>query len=97
MNCMLVTSSQQGHLDVVRLLVRGYDADVRDFAIHSNEFAVITGQPLYAAARAGRSNQTSLLQNYLNVTGLCHSQLLPRQTLAAAAILSGVDSKDNQL
>ncbi|XP_037553156.1 leucine-rich repeat serine/threonine-protein kinase 1 [Nematolebias whitei] len=52
-NCMLVTSSQQGHLDVVRLLVRGYDADVRDFAVHSNEFAVITGQPLYAAARAG--------------------------------------------
>ncbi|XP_037835926.1 leucine-rich repeat serine/threonine-protein kinase 1 [Kryptolebias marmoratus] len=52
-NCMLATSCQQGHLDVVRLLVWDYDADVKDFAVHSDEFAVITGQPLYAAAQAG--------------------------------------------
>ncbi|XP_024859338.2 leucine-rich repeat serine/threonine-protein kinase 1-like [Kryptolebias marmoratus] len=50
---MLATSCQQGHLDVVRLLVWDYDADVKDFAVHSDEFAVITGQPLYAAAQAG--------------------------------------------
>lgn len=54
LNWMLATSCQQGHLDVVQLLVLSYDADVRDCAIHSDEFAVITGLPLYAAARAGR-------------------------------------------
>lgn len=57
LNWMLATSCEQGHLDLVRLLVHGYDADVRDCAIHSNEFAVITGLPLYAAARAGRKSQ----------------------------------------
>jgi len=51
---MLATSCQQGHLDVVQLLVHDYDADAKDCAIHSDEFAVITGLPLYAAARAGR-------------------------------------------
>ncbi|XP_068587263.1 leucine-rich repeat serine/threonine-protein kinase 1 isoform X1 [Cebidichthys violaceus] len=53
LNWMLATSCQQGHLDVVRLLVNGYEADAKDCAIHSDEFAVITGLPLYAAARAG--------------------------------------------
>ncbi|XP_028257720.1 leucine-rich repeat serine/threonine-protein kinase 1 [Parambassis ranga] len=52
LNWMLATSCQQGHLEVVRLLVHSYDADTRDFAIHSDEFAVITGLPLYAAAQA---------------------------------------------
>ena len=41
-------------MDVVRMLVHSYDADVKDCAIHSNDFAIITGLPLYAAARAGR-------------------------------------------
>lgn len=54
LNWMLATACQQGHLDVVRLLVQGYGADAKDCAIHSNEFAVITGLPLYAAARAGK-------------------------------------------
>ncbi|XP_047187431.1 leucine-rich repeat serine/threonine-protein kinase 1 isoform X5 [Scophthalmus maximus] len=53
LNWMLATSCQQGHLDVVRLLVHCYDADAKDCAIHSDEFAVVTGLPLYAAARAG--------------------------------------------
>uniref|UniRef100_A0A3Q2CNU6 non-specific serine/threonine protein kinase n=1 Tax=Cyprinodon variegatus TaxID=28743 RepID=A0A3Q2CNU6_CYPVA len=51
-NCLLATACQQGHLEVVRLLVHSYEADVKDFAIHSNEFAVLCGLPLYAAAQA---------------------------------------------
>ncbi|XP_034536413.1 leucine-rich repeat serine/threonine-protein kinase 1 isoform X2 [Notolabrus celidotus] len=64
LNWMLATSCQQGHLDVVQLLVQGYGADARDCAIHSNEFAVITGLPLYAAARAENEEIAQfLLQN----------------------------------
>ncbi|XP_041640649.1 leucine-rich repeat serine/threonine-protein kinase 1 [Cheilinus undulatus] len=64
LNWMLATSCQQGHLDVVRLLVQGYGADAKDCAIHSEEFAVITGLPLYAAARAGNEEIADfLLQN----------------------------------
>lgn len=51
---MLATSCQEGHLDVVRLLVQSYDADAKDCAIHSDEFAVITGLPLYAASQASK-------------------------------------------
>uniref|UniRef100_UPI0037E88571 leucine-rich repeat serine/threonine-protein kinase 1 n=1 Tax=Semicossyphus pulcher TaxID=241346 RepID=UPI0037E88571 len=64
LNWMLATSCQQGHLDVVRLLVQSYGADAKDCAIHSDEFAVITGLPLYAAARAGNEEIAHfLLQN----------------------------------
>ncbi|XP_070704804.1 leucine-rich repeat serine/threonine-protein kinase 1 [Pempheris klunzingeri] len=64
LNWMLATSCQQSHLDVVRLLVHGYDVDAKDCAIHSDEFAVITGLPLYAAARAGNEEIANfLLQN----------------------------------
>ncbi|XP_029353806.1 leucine-rich repeat serine/threonine-protein kinase 1 isoform X1 [Echeneis naucrates] len=64
LNWMLATSCQQGHVDVVRLLVHGYEADARDCAIHSDEFPVVTGLPLYAAARAGNEEIARfLLQN----------------------------------
>ncbi|KAM9317959.1 leucine-rich repeat serine/threonine-protein kinase 1 [Pholidichthys leucotaenia] len=64
LNWMLATSCQQGHLDVVCLLVHSYDADARDCAIHSDEFAVITGLPLYAAAESGNEEIAHfLLQN----------------------------------
>ncbi|XP_044045411.1 leucine-rich repeat serine/threonine-protein kinase 1 isoform X2 [Siniperca chuatsi] len=64
LNWMLATSCQHGHLDVVRLLVHGYNADAKDCAILSDEFAVITGLPLYAAARAGNEEIAHfLLQN----------------------------------
>uniref|UniRef100_A0A3Q0QPY8 non-specific serine/threonine protein kinase n=1 Tax=Amphilophus citrinellus TaxID=61819 RepID=A0A3Q0QPY8_AMPCI len=64
LNWMLAKSCQQGHLDVVHLLVHSYDADAKDFAIHSDEFAVITGQPLYAAAQANNEEiALFLLQN----------------------------------
>lgn len=51
---MLAESCQQGHLDMVQLLVNSYNADAKDCAVHSNEFAIITGLPLYAAVQAGR-------------------------------------------
>ncbi|KAM8762163.1 leucine-rich repeat serine/threonine-protein kinase 1 [Acanthopagrus schlegelii] len=64
LNWMLATSCEQGHLDVVQLLVQSYDADAKDCAIHSDEFAVINGLPLYAAARAGNEEIAQfLLQN----------------------------------
>ncbi|KAF7666866.1 hypothetical protein LDENG_00091190 [Lucifuga dentata] len=64
LNWMLAAACQRGHLDVVRLLVHGYDADAKDCAIHSEEFAVITGLPLYAAAQAGSEDVAwFLLQN----------------------------------
>ncbi len=50
---MLATACQQGHLEVVKLLVHTYNADAEDCAVHSGEFAIITGLPLYAAAQAG--------------------------------------------
>ena len=62
LNWMLATSCEQGHLDVVQLLVQSYDADAKDCAIHSDEFAVINGLPLYAAARAGRETHGNTLQ-----------------------------------
>ncbi|XP_029977672.1 leucine-rich repeat serine/threonine-protein kinase 1-like isoform X3 [Sphaeramia orbicularis] len=64
LNWMLATSCQQGHMDVVRLLVHNYDADAKDCGSHSEEFAVITGLPLYAAAQAGNQEIACfLLQN----------------------------------
>ncbi|XP_031425211.1 leucine-rich repeat serine/threonine-protein kinase 1 isoform X2 [Clupea harengus] len=64
LNWMLATACQQGHLEVVKLLVLSYQADAEDCAIHNNEFAVITGLPLYAAARAGKKEiATFLLEN----------------------------------
>uniref|UniRef100_A0A3Q1I1B7 non-specific serine/threonine protein kinase n=1 Tax=Acanthochromis polyacanthus TaxID=80966 RepID=A0A3Q1I1B7_9TELE len=61
LNWMLATSCQQGHLDVVRLLVQSYDADAKDCSIHSDEFAVITGLPLYAAAQANNEEIADFL------------------------------------
>ncbi|KAL6112664.1 lrrk1 [Pungitius sinensis] len=64
LNWMLATSCQQGHLDVVRQLVLSYNADAKDCAVHSDQFAVITGLPLYAAAEAGNEDIAHfLLQN----------------------------------
>lgn len=61
LNLMLATSCQQGHLEVVRLLVHSYEADANDCAIHSDEFAIIGGLPLYAAARAGNEEIADFL------------------------------------
>ncbi|TSK53838.1 Leucine-rich repeat serine/threonine-protein kinase 1 [Bagarius yarrelli] len=69
LNWMLATACQQGHLEVVKLLVVNYQADTEDFALHSDEFAVITGLPLYAAARAGNKEIAKFLLEH----GACFS------------------------
>ncbi|XP_061591967.1 LOW QUALITY PROTEIN: leucine-rich repeat serine/threonine-protein kinase 1 [Cololabis saira] len=61
LNSMLATSCQQGHLDTVRLLVNGYGADVEDCASQGDDFAVLTGLPLYAAAQAGNEDVANFL------------------------------------
>uniref|UniRef100_A0A673NCZ9 Leucine-rich repeat serine/threonine-protein kinase 1-like n=1 Tax=Sinocyclocheilus rhinocerous TaxID=307959 RepID=A0A673NCZ9_9TELE len=63
LNWMLATACQQGHLEVVKLLVHTYNADAEDCAVHSGEFAIITGLPLYAAAQAGTEVACFLLDN----------------------------------
>lgn len=65
---MLATSCQEGHLDVAQLLVHSYNADVRDCAIHNNEFAIITGLPMYAAAQAGKEMHAARAQTSVLVS-----------------------------
>lgn len=54
LRCSLLAACQQGHMDVVQLLVRGYGVDVQDCNSNNEEFAVISKLPLYAAAQAGK-------------------------------------------
>ncbi|XP_016091570.1 leucine-rich repeat serine/threonine-protein kinase 1-like [Sinocyclocheilus grahami] len=61
LNWMLATACQQGHLEVVKLLVHTYNADTEDCAVHSGEFAIITGLPLYAAAQAANKEVACFL------------------------------------
>uniref|UniRef100_A0A9J7Z4H1 non-specific serine/threonine protein kinase n=1 Tax=Cyprinus carpio carpio TaxID=630221 RepID=A0A9J7Z4H1_CYPCA len=63
LNWMLAAACQQGHLEVVKLLVHTYNADAEDCAVHSGEFAIITGLPLYAAAQAGNKEIACFLLN----------------------------------
>ncbi|XP_076879110.1 leucine-rich repeat serine/threonine-protein kinase 1 isoform X2 [Brachyhypopomus gauderio] len=88
LNWMLATACQRGHLEVVKLLVLGYQADTDECGAHSDDFAVITGLPLYAAARAGNKEvATFLLENgagFSSYTLMDHaefSQQLLRQRL----------------
>ncbi|XP_045065895.1 leucine-rich repeat serine/threonine-protein kinase 1-like [Coregonus clupeaformis] len=97
LNWMLVSACQQGHLEVVRMLVQGYHADAEDCAIHNEEFAVITGLPLYAAARAGNEDIASfLLQNgagfssYTLMDYPAFSRLLLEQRLLLCGRWSGL-------
>uniref|UniRef100_A0A3P9J7W9 non-specific serine/threonine protein kinase n=1 Tax=Oryzias latipes TaxID=8090 RepID=A0A3P9J7W9_ORYLA len=55
LRCSLLAACQQGHMDVVQLLVRGYGVDVQDCNSNNEEFAVISKLPLYAAAQAGNT------------------------------------------
>lgn len=71
---MLAKACQQGHVDIVKLLVLNYKADTENCAIRSNDFAVITGVPLYAAAKAGMVNtsgKTSTLNGTLAFNKQC--------------------------
>uniref|UniRef100_A0A3B3UX17 non-specific serine/threonine protein kinase n=1 Tax=Poecilia latipinna TaxID=48699 RepID=A0A3B3UX17_9TELE len=98
-NCLLATACQQGHLDVVRLLVHCYDADVKDFAIHSDEFAVLCGLPLYAAAQASNEEIAHfLLENGAEFSSYTlmdypdFSKRLLRQKLDETSGANGVES-----
>ncbi|XP_026071877.1 leucine-rich repeat serine/threonine-protein kinase 1-like isoform X3 [Carassius auratus] len=61
LNWMLATACQQDHLEVVKLLIYTYNADTEDCAVHSGEFAIISGLPLYAAAQAGNKEVACFL------------------------------------
>lgn len=50
---MLAIACQQGHLDIVKLLIRAYSADPESCAVRKNEFPVLIRLPLYAAIKAG--------------------------------------------
>ncbi|XP_028981151.1 leucine-rich repeat serine/threonine-protein kinase 1 isoform X2 [Esox lucius] len=104
LNWMLASACQQGHLEVVRLLVLGYHADAEDCAIHNEEFAVITGLPLYAAAHAGNEEIASfLLENgagFSSYTLMDHpafSSLLLRQRLVEASTETHTGQGDGKL
>lgn len=53
LNWMLAIACQQGHLDIVKLLIRAYSADPESCAVRKNEFPVLIRLPLYAAIKAG--------------------------------------------
>lgn len=53
LNWMLAIACQQGHLDIVKLLIRAYSADPESCAVRRNEFPVLIRLPLYAAIKAG--------------------------------------------
>ncbi|XP_009874636.1 PREDICTED: leucine-rich repeat serine/threonine-protein kinase 1-like, partial [Apaloderma vittatum] len=56
LNWMLAIACQQGHLDVVKLLIRAYSADPESCAVRRNEFPVLIRLPLYAAIKAGNED-----------------------------------------
>uniref|UniRef100_A0A8C9V6H9 non-specific serine/threonine protein kinase n=1 Tax=Scleropages formosus TaxID=113540 RepID=A0A8C9V6H9_SCLFO len=69
LNWMLAIACEQGHLEVVMLLVHSYQADTEGCARRASEFAIITDLPLYAAARAGNEDIAYfLLQNGAGIT-----------------------------
>ncbi|XP_053573569.1 leucine-rich repeat serine/threonine-protein kinase 1 [Bombina bombina] len=61
LNWMLVTSCEQGHLSLVKLLVLTYNADADCFAVRNNEFPVLKKLPLYAAVMAGHKDIAEFL------------------------------------
>ncbi|GAB1292192.1 Leucine-rich repeat serine/threonine-protein kinase 1 [Apodemus speciosus] len=56
LNWMLALACQQGHLEVVKLLVLTHGADPENYAVRKNEFPVIVRLPLYAAIKAGNED-----------------------------------------
>ncbi|XP_026565039.1 leucine-rich repeat serine/threonine-protein kinase 1 isoform X1 [Pseudonaja textilis] len=61
LNWMLVVACQQGHLEVVKLLVLAYRADPDSYAVRKNEFPVLLRLPLYAAMQEGHDNIAAFL------------------------------------
>ncbi|KAJ7311344.1 hypothetical protein JRQ81_006960 [Phrynocephalus forsythii] len=61
LNWMLAVACQQGHLEVVKLLVLTYKADLDSCAVRSNEFPALIRLPLYAAIKAGHEDVAAFL------------------------------------
>ncbi|XP_039628634.1 leucine-rich repeat serine/threonine-protein kinase 1 [Polypterus senegalus] len=60
-NWMMTVACQQGQLEIVKLLVHSYHADPESCAVRKNDFAIITGLPLYVAAQAGNEEISEFL------------------------------------
>lgn len=96
---MLSSACRRGHLEVVRLLVQVYSVDTRDCGIHSDQFAVITGLPLYAAVETANEDIASFLlqsgagfSSYTLMDHPAFSKHLLRQRLEQAS-----DTQGNQV
>nr|XP_060611914.1 leucine-rich repeat serine/threonine-protein kinase 1 [Anolis sagrei ordinatus] len=64
LNWVLAIACQQGHLEIVKLLVLTYKADPDSYAVRRNEFPTLIRLPLYAAIKAGYEDvATFLLEN----------------------------------
>ncbi|XP_013908245.1 PREDICTED: leucine-rich repeat serine/threonine-protein kinase 1-like, partial [Thamnophis sirtalis] len=61
LNWMLVVACQQGHLEVVKLLVLVYKANPDSYAMRKNEFPVLLRLPLYAAMQEGHDDIAAFL------------------------------------
>uniref|UniRef100_A0A8C6XCI5 non-specific serine/threonine protein kinase n=1 Tax=Naja naja TaxID=35670 RepID=A0A8C6XCI5_NAJNA len=61
LNWMLLVACQQGHLEVVKLLVLAYRADPDSYAMRKNEFPVLLRLPLYAAMQEGHDHIAAFL------------------------------------
>ncbi|XP_062998254.1 leucine-rich repeat serine/threonine-protein kinase 1 [Elgaria multicarinata webbii] len=58
---MLAIACQQGHLELVKLLVLTYKADPDSYAVRKNEFPVLVRLPLYAAIKGGHEAVAAFL------------------------------------
>ncbi|XP_042331231.1 leucine-rich repeat serine/threonine-protein kinase 1 isoform X2 [Sceloporus undulatus] len=61
LNWMLAIACQQGHLELVKLLVLTYKADPDSCAVRKNEFPALIRLPLYAAIKAGYEDVAAFL------------------------------------
>uniref|UniRef100_A0A8B9NVW3 non-specific serine/threonine protein kinase n=1 Tax=Apteryx owenii TaxID=8824 RepID=A0A8B9NVW3_APTOW len=80
LNWMLAIACQQGHLDIVKLLIRAYSADPESCAVRKNEFPVLIRLPLYAAIKAGM---------YLRASKFCPFSAMSFKEWAEFLFLSG--------
>uniref|UniRef100_A0A8D2L281 non-specific serine/threonine protein kinase n=1 Tax=Varanus komodoensis TaxID=61221 RepID=A0A8D2L281_VARKO len=58
---MLAIACQQGHLEIVKLLILTYKADPDSYAVRKNELPVLTRLPLYAAIKGGYEDVAAFL------------------------------------
>ncbi|XP_051896567.1 leucine-rich repeat serine/threonine-protein kinase 1 isoform X2 [Pristis pectinata] len=76
---MLAAACSQGHMAMVKLLVLEYKAEANNCGMKSQNYPIITGQPLYAAMQAGNEEiATFLLENgahFSSYTLMDHPQL----------------------